>query len=229
MRPGASLAAKYLYAVGGMYVMAFGYAMILQATLGLASWQVLHQALADLSGLSYGRITQLVGAAVLLISLLLGIRPTLTTVINMLLVGPMVDFSRAVLIPVPDPLAWRLVLLVGGNMVSGFGIAMYTSSGIGAGPRDSLMLGLRRLTGANVGTVRTVLELGVLAIGFALGGPIGLGTVVGPFVLGVSVAWSFELFRRLSALPRLAWLLKVPVPPAPAGLGLRVRRVLRDR
>lgn len=219
--------AKHVYMVIGLFCFSAGMAMTLQAMLGLASWTVFHQAIASLTGLTYGRVSQIVGIIIVLLSLVMGIRPSLTTLTNVLLVGPMVDWSRAALIPVPAAFGWKLLLLIGGNAVMGFGTAMYTSAGTGAGPRDSLMLALTRLSKLNVGTVRTLMELIVLVAGFLMGGPVGLGTVVSPFVVGWSVARSFEVFRRLSRLTWLSWLLKVPVPRAGADQGLfyKVRQV----
>lgn len=223
MKTALIFTAKHIYVVLGLFCFAVGMAMTIQAALGLASWSVFHQAISSMTGISFGRVSILVGLIIVLVSLLLGIRPTLTTLLNILIVGIMVDYSRATFLPVPAALGWKLFFLVAGNAVMGFGTTMYTSAGLGAGPRDGLMLALTRLTGMNVGTVRTLMELIVLMVGFAMGGPVGVGTVIGPFILGWSVARFFEVFRLLEKLPWLKWLLKVPVPRSGAKQGLWFR------
>lgn len=214
------LAVKYVYVIAGLFCFAVGMAMTVQASLGLASWSVFHQAISTLTGLTFGRVSILVGVAIVFISLFMGIRPTLTTLLNILVVGLMVDYARATFMPVPAALGWKFFFLIAGNVIMGFGTGWYTSSGMGAGPRDGLMLALTRLSKMNVGTIRTIMELTVLVAGFLLGGPVGVGTVIGPFVLGWSVARSFELFRRLERLPWLRWLLRVPVPRTEVQPGL---------
>ncbi len=220
---------KYVYVVAGLFCFAVGMAMTVQASLGLASWSVFHQALSTLTGITFGRVSIIVGGIIVFVSLFLGIRPTLTTLLNILVVGLMVDYARATFMPVPPALSMKILFLIAGNVMMGFGTAWYTSSGMGAGPRDGLMLALTRLTRMNVGTIRTIMELTVLVAGFLLGGPVGVGTVVGPFVLGWSVARSFEVFRRLERLPRLRWLLRVPVPRTGVRQGLlyKLRSLVR--
>ncbi len=161
-------------------------ALMLHADLGLDPWDVFHQGAARHLGLSFGTVTMLTGAAVLLLWIPLRQLPGLGTVSNVLVIGPVVNLVSAVL-PDPRALVPRLLLLAAGLVLNGVASGAYIGAGFGPGPRDGLMTGYHRRTGRSLRLTRTVIELSVLAVGVLLGGTVGVGTVmyalsIGPLV-----------------------------------------------
>lgn len=158
-------------------------ALVLRAGLGLAPWDVLHQGLARRTGLSIGVVLIAVSFVVLLAWVPLRQRPGFGTIANAILVGVFVDLTLGVAGDV-DGWLWRGLLLVSGVLLNGLATALYIGASLGAGPRDGLMTGLVRRTGRSVRLVRTCLEVGVLAVGFLLGGTVGVGTVLYAVAIG---------------------------------------------
>ncbi len=188
----------------GLVLFGVSTALQVRSTLGLAPWDVLHAGLADRLGLSFGTVVILVSLLVLLLWVPLRQMPGLGTVSNAVVIGLAADLTLAVL-PAPDSPALRWTLLVAGVSLNGFADALYIGSQLGPGPRDGLMTGLVRRTGRSVRLVRLCLEAAVLVAGWALGGPVGVGTVVYAAAIG-------PLVHVL--LPRLTVLLPVPGKPA---------------
>jgi uncharacterized membrane protein YczE len=164
----------------------YGLSMALQvrATLGLGPWDVFHDGVAQLTGLSFGTVVVITSVAVLLAWVPLRQKPGLGTVSNVFLVGVFADVGLA-LIPEGGNLGVRLVMLTAGVVLNGVAGATYLGARLGPGARDGLMTGFVRKTGMSVGVVRTALELSVLAVGAALGGSVGLGTIVYALSIGV--------------------------------------------
>ncbi|WP_420708154.1 YczE/YyaS/YitT family protein [Streptomyces sp. 142MFCol3.1] len=171
-------------------------ALLVESGLGLEPWNVLHQGLAELTGLTIGVVSIIVGAAVLLLWIPLRQRPGLGTVSNVFVVGIAMDGTLA-LLPDAHTLAVRIPLLVAGVLLNGVATGLYISARFGPGPRDGLMTGLHRRTGRSIRVVRTVLELAVVATGFALGGTVGVGTVL----YAVAIGPLAQLFLRVFAVP----------------------------
>ena len=170
----------------GLVLYGFSMAMMLRSNLGLAPWDVLHEGLTRWLPWSYGTVTIAVGVVVLLMWIPLRQRPGLGTVSNVLVIGLSVDLSLA-LLSTPTSLLLKVLLLVLGVVGNGLAGAVYIGSQFGAGPRDGLMTGLARRTGASLRLVRTGIEVTVLGLGFLLGGTVGLGTVlyavgIGPLI-----------------------------------------------
>ena len=181
-RPGRRLTQLYL----GLVLYGASMALMIRAALGLNPWDVFHQGVAERLGLSFGTVTILVGALVLLLWIPLRQRPGIGTISNVIVIGLAVDAALAVL-PAPGSLAVRLPMLLGGIVLNGIAGGAYIGAGLGPGPRDGLMTGWVRRTGGSVRVVRTVIEVTVLAVGWLLGGTVGLGTVlyavsIGPLV-----------------------------------------------
>jgi uncharacterized membrane protein YczE len=174
----ARLARLYL-GLGGFGV---SLAFMVRARLGLGPWDVLHQGIARHLGVQLGWVTIGVSGLVLLAWIPLRQRPGLGTMSNAITVGLVVNGALDVL-PAPGSLAWRAVWLAGGIGLNGLATACYIGAGLGPGPRDGLMTGLAA-RGHSLRAVRTVIELSVLAIGFALGGTVGVGTVVYALSIG---------------------------------------------
>lgn len=164
--------------------------LMVHGGLGLAPWDVLTSGLIRHLPFSFGTIIVLTSFVVLLFWLPLGERPGVGTVANAVVVGLMADVTLS-LLPMIDNLLGRAGLMVGGVVLCGFASAVYVGAQLGRGPRDGLMTGLARKTGRSLRLVRTVLELIVLAIGLALGGALGLGTVL--FALSIGPLTQFFL------------------------------------
>ncbi|CAL9384945.1 membrane protein [Streptomyces levis] len=171
-------------------------ALLVRSGLGLEPWNVLHQGLAERTGLSIGVVLTIVGAAVLLAWIPLRQRPGLGTISNVLVIGMAMDATLAV---VPDAHGWplRVTEMAAGIVLNGAATGLYIAARFGPGPRDGLMTGLHQLTGVSIRLVRTGIELTVVATGFALGGTVGVGTLL----YALSIGPLAQVFLRLFAVP----------------------------
>ena len=167
----------------GLLLYGVSLALVLRAGLGLAPWDVLHQGLAERTGVSIGVVLIVVSFVVLIAWVPLRQRPGVGTIANALLVGVVVDATLAVVDDV-GPWGWRVLLMLVGVGLNGLATALYIGASLGPGSRDGLMTGLVRRTGRSVRLVRTSLEVAVLVVGFALGGTVGIGTVVYAVAIG---------------------------------------------
>jgi uncharacterized membrane protein YczE len=169
--------------LGGLVLYGTSMAMQLRATLGLDPWDVFHQGLAHHLPLSFGLVTAVTGAAVLLLWIPLRQRPGIGTIANVIVIAVSVDAALA-MIPQPTGLPVRAGLMVGGIVLNGVASAAYIGARLGPGPRDGLMTGLAARTGWSIRLDRTGIEVTVLAVGWLLGGTVGLGTVVYALAIG---------------------------------------------
>lgn len=179
----------------GLVLYGFTMAMLVESTLGLDPWDVFHEGVTKHVGLSFGQVVIVTGAVVLLLWVPLRQVPGIGTVLNVVVIGLAADLGIAV-ISRPDELWLRVALLVGGIVGNGFAGALYIGAALGSGPRDGLWLGLVRRTGHSIRVWRTTIEVTVLAVGFALGGTVGVGTVLYALTIG---SW-VQLF-----LPWVQW------------------------
>lgn len=178
----------------GLCLYGFSMALMLRANLGLSPWDVLNQGLAPRLGLSFGMTVNLIGAVVLLLWWPLRQRPGIGTIANIVVIGTVVDLSLAIL-PTPEGYAMRGLWLVAGIVLNGIAGGAYIGAGMGPGPRDGLMTGLCRRTGWPVKWVRTSIEVAVLAIGWMLGGTVGVGTILYAATIGWIVHHALPFFR----------------------------------
>jgi uncharacterized membrane protein YczE len=170
--------------LAGLTLYGVSMALMVEAGLGLDPWDVFHQGLAERTGLTFGTVTIIVGAAVLLLWIPLRQRPGIGTVSNVVWIGLAVDGALAVL-PAPEPMAARIGFLVTGILLNGVATGLYIGARLGPGPRDGLMTGYVALRpGRSIRLVRTVIEITVLAVGFLLGGTVGVGTVAYALAIG---------------------------------------------
>ncbi len=191
----------------GLIVFAIAIVLLLESGFGLPPWDVLHMGISRHSPLTIGTASVLVGLAVLFVAWAVGQRPGFGTVANAVVIGVMVDLLLSV-----DAVAdlreasvpGRAALLLAGVGLFGVGSAFYIGAGLGAGPRDSLMLALSKRSGRRIGLVRTALELTALAAGVVLGGVAGLGTVLVALLLGPAVEGSFWLLLRTGMAQRVS-------------------------
>lgn len=178
----------------GLGLYGFSMALMLRADLGLSPWDVLNQGLSPRLGLSFGMTVNLVGAIVLLLWWPLRQRPGIGTIANILVIGTAVDLSLMIL-PTPDGHAMRSLWLIAGIVLNGLAGGAYIGAGMGPGPRDGLMTGLCRRTGWPVKWVRTSIEIGVLAVGWMLGGTVGVGTILYAAAIGWIVHHALPFFH----------------------------------
>ncbi|MGW3727224.1 membrane protein YczE [Streptomyces sp. NPDC000851] len=171
-------------------------ALLVKSGLGLEPWNVLHQGLAERTGLSIGTVLIIVGAAVLLLWIPLRQRPGLGTVSNVFVIGVVMDGTLAV-VPPAHTLAVQVPLMLAGVALNGIATGLYIAARFGPGPRDGLMTGLHRRTGRSIRLIRTAVEVTVVVTGFALGGTIGVGTLL----YAVSIGPLAQLFLRVFAVP----------------------------
>ncbi|HZH20147.1 MAG TPA: hypothetical protein VEZ18_08110 [Geodermatophilus sp.] len=181
-----------LYA--GLVLYGVSMALLVRSGLGVMPWDVLHQGLARQLGWSLGVVTIVVGALVLLAWIPLRERPGLGTVSNVVVIGLALDVALAVL-PEPSSLPLRVALVPAGVLLNAVATAAYIGVHLGPGPRDGLMTGLVRRTGRSVRLVRTSIEVTVVALGWLLGGTLGVATVLYALAIGPLVH---------ALLPRLA-------------------------
>jgi uncharacterized membrane protein YczE len=187
------LARRLLQLYIGLTLYGASCALLLRAELGLEPWGVLNQGVSELTGLTVGTVSILVGALVLLLWIPLRQRPGLGTVSNVFVVGLTMDATLA-LVPASDGLPVRWLLLLSGLVLNGVASGLYISAGFGPGPRDGLMTGLHRRTGRSIRLMRTVVEVTVVLTGFALGGTVGLGTVLYALAIGPLVQFFLRFF-----------------------------------
>lgn len=185
----------------GLLCYGIGLALMLRAGIGVAPWDVLAQGIHLRTGVAFGAVTVAISIVVMLLWIPLRERPGIGTVLNALLIGPAAELGLW-LIP-QQTVPWQQGLVfAGGLALVGIATGLYIGARFGPGPRDGLMTGLHRRTGRPIWMVRTALEVTVLAIGWALGGQVGIGTVAFALLIGPMADVTLPVFR-------------VPDPPAP--------------
>ncbi|HEX8627316.1 MAG TPA: hypothetical protein VF755_04010 [Catenuloplanes sp.] len=170
--------------LAGLVLYGVSMALMIESSLGLDPWDVFHQGIAETTGIRFGWVVIGVGAAVLLLWIPLRQRPGVGTVANVVVIGLAVDAALAVL-PTVGPLAARIAFLLGGILLNGIATGLYIGARLGPGPRDGLMTGyVARHPHRSLRLVRTTIEVVVLAVGWLLGGTVGIGTVAYALLIG---------------------------------------------
>ena len=187
----------------GLVLFGFGLALMLIADLGLAPWDVFHQGVSLRTGIPIGTVVIITGLVLLIAWIPLKEKIGIGTIANAIVIGLTLDAALYFLPERIDLLAARWVAMLGGVLIVAIGSGYYIGAGLGPGPRDGLMTGITRLTGLPLGLVRGVLEIGVLIIGWALGGTIGVGTIVFAFGIGPLVQY---FLKRLQVVDRGSWI-----------------------
>jgi uncharacterized membrane protein YczE len=169
--------------------------MMIRANLGTNAWAVLDVALSQIFHVTPGTVTVLLGFIILSGVLILREPIGWGTLANILTIGPWEDLSLRLISPVNNNLVIQVTMLLAGIVIMGFASAIYIGVDAGAGPRDSLMLAIKRKTHLSIRVARGGLEVTVVLVGWLLGGPAGIGTLVFAFLIGPAVQWGFKALK----------------------------------
>jgi uncharacterized membrane protein YczE len=187
---------RLLRLIFGLFLFALGIVVTMNAHIGYAPWDVFHVGLAKMVGLSIGTVSIITGVVIVIITLLLGEKLGLGTILNMVLIGIFLDILLEFhIVPIASNLVFGIIMNVVGLFIIAFASYFYIGSDFGAGPRDSLMVALTRKTGLPIGICRGTIELIAVFIGWRLGGMLGIGTIISAFVIGFCVQITFKLLK----------------------------------
>jgi uncharacterized membrane protein YczE len=189
-----NLARRIAQLLIGLVLYGIAIALMLRGAIGVEPWTVFSQGVARHLPLSIGALTVVIGALVLLAWIPLKQRPGIGTVANVLILGPAIDLGLLMVPPV-EPLLPRIAIFAGGLLLLAVASGLYIGARFGPGPRDGLMTGLVARTGRPIWMIRTGLEVSVLAIGWLLGGTVGLGTVAFAVLIGPLCNITIPLLR----------------------------------
>ena len=169
--------------------------VIVQASLGLDSWDVLQMALTYHLPITLGEASIAVAFLVVLIDMILGEPLGWGTLANVVFIGVWVDILRPYVPAVPQLIPIQIAYLLLGTLIMGFATAVYVGVDAGAGPRDTLMLALSRIGKTSLRVARTAIEVTVVALGWFMGGPAWLGTLIAAIAIGPAVQLGFKVLR----------------------------------
>lgn len=187
--------------LGGLFLYGIAIAMMVRAGIGVAPWDVLTQGLRVQTGLSFGLLTVIIGAVVLVLWIPIRQKPGVGTVLNVLLIGPAADIGLAFLPQQHEPVLQGL-MFAGGLALLAVATGLYIGARLGPGPRDGLMTGIHTRWGWKLWIVRTGIEVTVLTVGWLLGGQVGIGTLAFALLVGPMVGVALPLL--MVPLPRAA-------------------------
>jgi len=212
---------RTLKVIIGLLLFALGNYISIQANIGLAPWDAFHQGIANITHLSFGTVVVLSGVVILIIDLLMKEKIGLATILNTLLIGVFVDMFAAMNLVPKIPGNGSILLLLLGQVILCFGTYYYVCPGLGAGPRDSLMVAVgKRMPKVPIGAVRGVIEGTALLIGWLLGAKVGIGTVVSVFGIGFIlqavlfvVRFDIKSVRHEHLLQTIQQIKKILFPP----------------
>lgn len=178
----------------GFFLFAIAILATLHSNLGMSSWDVLHMGIVKHCHLTLGQVSEIVGFFILLLSYFLGTIPGIGSVFNMIFIGVFIDIINSFnIFKTPETLFGRILMLVVAVFIMGWATYFYLRVELGAGPRDGLMEGLVKKINKPLWMIRGSIEITVLAIGYFLGGPVGAGTLMTAFTVGLSVQWAFKI------------------------------------
>lgn len=187
---------RFISLIFGLSLYALGIAIMMKANLGFAPWDVFHQGISNMAGITIGNANILVGLIICVIVALAGEKLGLGTILNMLLIGFFLDrILQFDLVPQMSGIFPGLIMMVVGLFVVAVATFFYLESGFGPGPRDGLMVVLERRTGLPVGLCRSILESLIVFLGWLMKGPVGLGTILAAFGLGFCIQITFWFFK----------------------------------
>ena len=187
---------RVLHLLVGTILASTGIVTTIRANIGYAPWEVFHVGIAISAGINIGVTTIIVGAAVIIIVTACGEIIGLGTIVNMLLAGLFMDFLFWLdIIPLADDVITGILLLFTGILIQSLGTYFYISAAFGVGPRDNLMVVLKRKTKLPVGICRSIVELTITITGWLLGGMVGIGTIIFVIAIGFCIQITFSVLK----------------------------------
>lgn len=191
-----TIALRFIKLLLGLFLYALGIVLTIKANIGYGPWEVFHVGLGKAVGISIGNASILVGFVIIIATLFMGEKIGIATILNMVLIGVLIDIILASgLVPTSGNFFAGVTVLVLGLYIISLGSFFYIGSGYGAGPRDGLMIALARRIKLPIGVIRSIIELSATVAGWALGGMVGLGTVISGFMIGFCIQTTFRLLK----------------------------------
>ena len=179
----------------GFLLFGLAITLMIRGNLGTSAWVVLEAALAYKLGITVGTMTVIMGFIVLVSAVAMREKMGWGTLANILSIGPWVDMWNSFMPSVDENLPLQIGMLLIAILLMGLGSAIYIGVDAGAGPRDSMMLAIKRTTGVSIRVSRAIIEITVVFLGWLLGGPVGIGTLIYALLIGPSVQWGFKVFK----------------------------------
>ena len=181
----------------GLFLFGLGESLIITASVGMSPWTVLAEGLSVTTGLSIGALTFLISLGVLLLWIPLKQQAGVGTILNVIIIAAVIEWSLPYL-PHPETYPMQIIQAIGGTLMVGIASGIYLIANLGPGPRDGLMTGCQKVTNLPIAWVRVFLEITVISIGYALGGTIGLATIIFAFGIGPAVSLGLYLIASIS-------------------------------
>ncbi len=164
------------------------------AGLGTDPWTVFHMGISNHLPLTIGQATQVFGLLFIILGLFLGTKPGIGTILNMYFYGYFYDlWDRVGVFPLPSSPCKQYFYLLLGVVILGAGLAIYITAGLGAGPRDGVVLGLRRRLGLSIRLAKSSMEVAALTIGYFIGGIAGIGTLIFALAIGPVLQYALKV------------------------------------
>jgi uncharacterized membrane protein YczE len=179
----------------GFALFGLSIALLIRANLGTSPWVMLEVALSQITGLTPGTLSVIIGFVVLGAALAMREQIGWGTLGNILFIGPWEDIGLNLIPSVTGNLPIQIAMLLASILGIGLASSIYIGVDAGAGPRDSLMLAVKRISPWSLRRSRSTIEIILVLLGWLLGGPIGIGTLVFSILIGPSVQWGFKLFK----------------------------------
>ena len=179
----------------GFAIFGLAIAMLIRANLGTSPWVMLEVAISQITRLSPGTMSVIIGFFVLVFAISLKEQIGWGTLGNIIFIGPWEDLALFFIPSVEENFWVQLAMLLAAIAMMGMASAIYIGVDAGAGPRDSLMLAVKRTTGWSLRTARGSIEIIVVVLGWLLGGPAGIGTITFAILIGWSIQWGFRVFN----------------------------------
>ena len=186
-----------IFLVFGLFLFGLGESLLITSGAGVGPYTVLAQGISNHTGWSIGLSTFVISIFVLLLWIPLKQKPGIGTILNAFIIALTIEFSVFYL-PYPETYPMQILQVVVGVLIIGIGSGFYLIANLGAGPRDGLMIGLQKKTNLPIYSIRTIIEVSVVIVGWLMGGVVGLGTAIFAFGIGPSVALGLSMVGKTS-------------------------------
>jgi len=178
----------------GLFLCGFGLAFTIEADLGLNSWDVFHDGFSQVINVKIGFAGVITGFILLIGWIPLKQKPFIGTILNILIIGNVIDVVM-IFLPSPKLLLIKFFYLVFGTIFFAVGVGVYVGAGLGPGPRDGIMVGISKL-GPSIRVTRIAIDFTAFVVGVILGGSYGVGTIIMVLSVGPIVQFSLKKFDK---------------------------------